>query len=172
MSVEMEEKLEQQQDALIEKLVSVRRVTKVVKGGRIMTFSALTVVGDGNGRVGFGSGKAREVPVAIKKAMDKAKQSMRDVPLKAGTLLHPTVAEHGATKVILMPALEGTGVIAGGAMRAVMEAAGVHNLMSKIVGSRNDGNVVRAAIKGLTEMHTADYIAAKRGKTVAEVLGK
>lgn len=171
MSVEMEDKVEQQQDTLIEKLVSVRRVTKVVKGGRIMQFSALTVVGDGNGRVGFGTGKAREVPVAIKKAVERAKQSMREIPLKNGTIIHPTKGEHGATRVILLPALDGTGVIAGGAMRAVMEAAGVHNLMSKIVGSRNDGNVVRAAVKGLTEMHTADHIAAKRGKTVAEVLG-
>lgn len=171
MSVEIEDKNDQQQDALIEKLVSIRRVTKVVKGGRVMTFSALTVVGDGNGRVGFGSGKAREVPVAIKKAMDKAKQTMREVPLANGTIVHPTIAEFGATKITLIPASEGTGVIAGGAMRAVMEAAGVHNIMSKITGSRNDGNVVRAAVKGLTEMSTVDYIAAKRGKTVAEVLG-
>lgn len=171
MSVELEDKVEQRGDGLIEKLVSVRRVTKVVKGGRIMSFSALTVVGDGNGRVGFGTGKAREVPVAIKKAMDKAKQSMKEVPLVNGTLVHPTIAEHGATKVVLLPASEGTGVIAGGAMRAVMEAAGVHNLMSKIVGARNDGNVVRAAVKGLTSMHTVDHIAAKRGKTVAEILG-
>jgi small subunit ribosomal protein S5 len=171
MSVEIEDKNDQQRDALIEKLVSIRRVTKVVKGGRVMTFSALTVVGDGNGRVGFGTGKAREVPVAIKKAMDRAKQTMRDIPLSNGTIVHPTIAEFGATKITLIPASEGTGVIAGGAMRAVMEAAGVHNLMSKITGSRNDGNVVRAAVKGLTEMHTVDSIAAKRGKTVAEILG-
>ena len=171
MSVEIEDKNDQQQDALIEKLVSIRRVTKVVKGGRVMTFSALTVVGDGKGRVGFGSGKAREVPVAIKKAMDRAKQTMREVPLAKGTIVHPTIAEFGATKITLVPASEGTGVIAGGAMRAVLEAAGVHNVLAKCYGSTNAANVVNATFKGLRDMTSPEKVAAKRGLSVEQIQG-
>ena len=160
-----------QGDGLQEKLVSVRRVAKVVKGGRIFGFSALTVVGDGNGRVGFGRGKAREVPAAIQKAMENARKNMVNVSLKEGTLQYPMFAEHGAAKVFMKPASEGTGIIAGGAMRAVFEVVGVHNVLAKCVGSPNPVNVVRATIRGLAEMTDAESVAAKRGKTVEEILG-
>ena len=153
-----------------EKLVSVRRVAKVVKGGRIFGFSALTVVGDGNGRVGFGRGKAREVPAAIQKAMEAAKKNMVTVSLKEGTLQHPITARHGAAKVFMQPASEGTGIIAGGAMRAVFEVLGVHNVLAKCIGSPNPVNVVRATVKGLAEMSDPESVAAKRGKTVEEIL--
>ena len=156
-------------DGLIEKLVGIRRVAKVVKGGRVFGFSALTVVGDGNGRVGFGQGKAREVPVAIQKAMDEARKNMKKVSLKGDTLQHPVTANHGAAKVFMQPASEGTGVIAGGAMRAVFDAVGVHNVLAKSNGSTNPLNVVRATIKGLTEMNNPEAIAAKRGKSVEEI---
>lgn len=156
-------------DGLIEKLVGIRRVAKVVKGGRVFGFSALTVVGDGNGRVGFGQGKAREVPVAIQKAMDEARKNMKQVALKGDTLQHPVTSRHGAAKVFMQPASEGTGVIAGGAMRAVFDAVGVHNVLAKSNGSTNPANVVRATIKGLTEMNNPEAIAAKRGKTVEEI---
>ncbi len=156
-------------DGLIEKLVGIRRVAKVVKGGRVFGFSALTVVGDGNGRVGFGQGKAREVPVAIQKAMDEARKNMQQVALKGDTLQHPVTARHGAAKVFMQPASEGTGVIAGGAMRAVFDAVGVHNVLAKSNGSTNPANVVRATIKGLTDMNNPETIAAKRGKTVEEI---
>lgn len=155
----------------IEKMVSVNRVAKVVKGGRIFGFSVLAVVGDGNGKVGFGSGKAKEVPVAVKKAMDKAQRSMVSVSLANNTLQHSIIEKHGASKVIILPAPEGTGVIAGGAMRAVFEVLGVHNVVAKCIGSSNPTNVVRATIKGLQNMHEPDYIAAKRNKTVEEILG-
>lgn len=160
-----------QGDGLQEKLVSVRRVAKVVKGGRIFGFSALTVVGDGNGRVGFGRGKAREVPAAIQKAMENARKNMVNVSLKEGTLQYPMFAEHGAAKVFMKPASEGTGIIAGGAMRAVFEVVGVHNVLAKCVGSPNPVNVVRATIRGLADMTDAESVAAKRGKTVEEILG-
>ncbi len=160
-----------QGDGLQEKLVSVRRVAKVVKGGRIFGFSALTVVGDGNGRVGFGRGKAREVPAAIQKAMENARKNMVNVSLKDGTLQYPMFAEHGAAKVFMKPASEGTGIIAGGAMRAVFEVVGVHNVLAKCVGSPNPVNVVRATIRGLADMTDAESVAAKRGKTVEEILG-
>ncbi len=158
-------------DGLQEKLVSVRRVAKVVKGGRIFGFSALSVVGDGNGRVGFGRGKAREVPAAIQKAMENARKNMVNVNLKEGTLQYPMTAEHGAAKVFMQPASEGTGIIAGGAMRAVFEVVGVHNVLAKCIGSSNPINVVRATIRGLDDMASPESVAAKRGKKVDDILG-
>ena len=158
-------------DGLLEKLVAVNRVAKVVKGGRIFGFTALTVVGDGNGRVGFGYGKAREVPVAIQKAMEKARKNMRAISLKEGTLQHSVTSRHGASKVHMQPASEGTGIIAGGAMRAVFEVVGVHDVLAKCIGSRNPINVVRATIRGLTDMTSPEQVAAKRGKKVEEILG-
>ena len=159
-------------DDLLEKLVAVNRVAKVVKGGRIFSFSALTVVGDGNGRVGFGSGKAREVPVAIQKAMDKARRSMINVPLNDKNTLHyPVNARHGAAKIYMQPASEGTGIIAGGPMRAVFECVGIHNVLAKSNGSTNPVNVVRATIKGLRTMHSPEQIAAKRGKSLKDITG-
>jgi small subunit ribosomal protein S5 len=159
-------------DDLIEKLVTVNRVAKVVKGGRQFGFTALTVVGDGAGRVGYGYGKAREVPVAIQKAMQSARKSMRRIQLKGETLQYATEGYHGATKVYMQPASDGTGVIAGGAMRAVFECAGVRNVLAKSYGSRNPINVVQATLKGLTGIRSPEQIAAKRGKTVAEIVGK
>jgi len=156
-------------DDLQEKLVNVNRVAKVVKGGRIFGFTALTVVGDGNGSVGMGRGKAREVPVAVQKAMEEARRSVTNINLKDGTLLHPVIGEHGAAKVIMRPASEGTGIIAGGAMRAVFEVVGVRNVLAKCIGSRNPINVVRATIKGLQMMSSAEDIAAKRGKSVEDI---
>lgn len=158
-------------DGLQEKLVSVRRVAKVVKGGRIFGFSALTVVGDGNGRVGFGTGKAREVPAAIQKAMEAARKNMVRVNLNEGTLQHALNGVHGAAKVYMQPASQGTGIIAGGAMRAVFEVVGVHNVLAKCIGSSNPINVVQATIKGLDGMSDPESVAAKRGKTVEEILG-
>ncbi|EQD53108.1 Ribosomal protein S5, bacterial-type [mine drainage metagenome] len=156
---------------MLEKLIAVNRVAKTVKGGRQMSFTALTVVGDGDGRVGLGYGKAREVPAAIAKAMDRARRNMVKVKLNNGTLHYAIKANHGAARVYMQPASEGTGVIAGGAMRAVLEVVGVKNVLAKAVGSRNPINLVRATIKGLQALSTPEYIAAKRGKTVAEVLG-
>jgi small subunit ribosomal protein S5 len=158
-------------DDLIEKLVAVNRVAKVVKGGRQFGFTALTVVGDGNGTIGFGYGKAKEVPLAIQKAMDKARKNMKAIPLKGGTLQHPVTGIHGAANVYMQPASDGTGIIAGGAMRAVFEAVGVKNVLAKINGTRNPINVVRATINGLTSMSSPEYIAAKRGKKIEEILG-
>ena len=158
-------------DGLQEKLVSVRRVAKVVKGGRVFGFSALTVVGDGSGRVGFGSGKAREVPAAIQKAMENARRNMVDANLNEGTLQYAITANHGAAKVFMKPASDGTGIIAGGAMRAVFEVVGVHNVLAKCIGSSNPVNVVRATIRGLSEMTNAESVAAKRGKSVEDILG-
>jgi len=158
-------------DDFIEKLVAVNRVAKVVKGGRQFGFTALTVVGDGNGTIGFGYGKAKEVPLAIQKAMDKARKNMKAIPLKGGTLQHPVTGIHGAANVYMQPASEGTGIIAGGAMRAVFEAVGVKNVLAKINGTRNPINVVRATINGLTSMSSPEYIAAKRGKKIEEILG-
>lgn len=163
------DKSKDNEEGLQEKLVQVNRVAKVVKGGRIFGFTALTVVGDGNGRVGFGRGKAREVPIAIQKAMESARRNMIDVDLNGTTLQYPVRAAHGASKVYMQPASEGTGVIAGGAMRAVLEVAGVHNVLAKCYGSTNPVNVVRATIKGLANMRSPDNVAAKRGKTVEEV---
>jgi len=157
-------------DGLIEKLVGINRVAKVVKGGRQFGFAALTVVGDGQGRVGFGRGKAREVPVAVQKAMEDARKNMRTISLKGGTLQYPLTGIHGAAKVVMLPASEGTGIIAGGAMRAVFEAVGVHDVLAKCIGSNNPINVVRATVKGLTGMTTPEAVAAKRGKSVNEIL--
>ena len=160
----------QSADGLQERLVAIRRVAKVVKGGRIFGFSALTVVGDGNGRVGFGRGKAREVPVAITKAMENARKNMKTVAIVDGTLQYPITSEHGAAKVHMQPASEGTGVIAGGPMRAVFDVVGVHNVLAKCIGSTNPINVVRATVKGLAAMTSPEDVAAKRGKTVKEIL--
>lgn len=162
---------EQKDGELQEKLVQVNRVAKVVKGGRIFGFTALTVVGDGKGRVGFGRGKAREVPVAIQKAMESARRNMIRVELNGDTLQYPIKARHGASKVYMQPASSGTGVIAGGAMRAVLEIAGVHNVLAKCYGSTNPVNVVRATVNGLKQMRSPEDVAAKRGLTVDEILG-
>jgi len=156
-------------DGMLEKLVAVNRVSKTVKGGRQFTFTALTVVGDGAGKVGFGYGKAREVPVAIQKSMEHARRQMINVELNQGTLWYPVKANHGAARVYMQPASEGTGVIAGGAMRAVLEAVGVKNILAKAVGSRNPINLVRATIKGLKAMNSPSQVAAKRGKSVEEI---
>jgi len=157
-------------DGMLEKLVAVNRVAKVVKGGRVFSFTALSVVGDGNGKVGFGYGKAKEVPVAIQKAMEKARRDMVTISLKNGTLWHPVKSTHSGSKVYMQPASEGTGIIAGGAMRAVLETVGVHNVLAKSVGSNAPVNLVRATIKGLKSMHSPESVAAKRGKSVDEIL--
>jgi len=158
-------------DNLQEKLISIKRVAKVVKGGRLFGFSALTVVGDGDGKVGIGRGKAREVPIAVQKAMENARRNMVKVSLKGPTLHHAVVARHGAVKVVIRPASEGTGIIAGGAMRAVFEVTGVQDVLAKCIGSRNAVNVVRATINGLLSMHSPAEVAAKRGKKVDEIVG-
>jgi len=158
-------------DNLQEKLISINRVAKVVKGGRQFGFAALTVVGDGDGRIGIGRGKAREVPVAVQKAMDDARRNMVRVHLKNGTIHYRVTANHGASKVVMRPASEGTGIIAGGAMRALFEVAGVRNVLAKCLGSANPINVVRATLKGLLEISSPAEIAAKRGKTVEEITG-
>jgi len=161
---------EERSDGLREKMVSVNRVTKVVKGGRILGFAALTVVGDGDGGIGMGKGKAREVPVAVQKAMDEARRNLVKISLKNGTLQHSVIGEHGSAKVYMQPASEGTGIIAGGPMRAVFEVMGVQNILAKCFGSTNPYNVVRATLDGLQKMNTPAEVAAKRGKTVEEVL--
>jgi small subunit ribosomal protein S5 len=158
-------------DDFIEKLVAVNRVAKVVKGGRQFGFSALVVVGDGDGKVGFGMGKAKEVPIAIQKAMETARRNMRNIKLANGTLQYAVIGRHGAAKVYMQPASEGTGIIAGGAMRAICEAAGVHNVLAKCIGSNNPINVVRATMNGLADMISPEDVAAKRGKSVEEILG-
>jgi small subunit ribosomal protein S5 len=157
-------------DGLKEKLVNINRVAKVVKGGRQFGFSALTVVGDGNGKIGLGRGKAREVQAAIQKAMEDARRNMRSVTLNGTTLQYAVTANHGATKVFMQPASEGTGIIAGGAMRAVFEVLGVHDVLAKCIGSANPINVVRATLRGLDCMSSPEQMAAKRGKTVTEIL--
>jgi len=158
-------------DDLLERLIAVNRVAKVVKGGRIFSFTALTVVGDGQGKVGYGYGKAREVPIAIQKAMESARKNMRHIPLKGTTLYYPIIAEHGAAKVYMQPATEGTGIIAGGAMRAVFDVLGVRDVLAKTIGTSNPMNVVRAMFNGLTTMADPELIASKRGKTVEEIMG-
>ena len=157
-------------DGLNEKMVAINRVTKVVKGGRILGFAALTVVGDGDGGIGMGKGKSREVPVAVQKAMDEARKKMIKVKLKNGTLQHAVVGRHGAAKVYMQPASEGTGIIAGGPMRAIFEVMGMHNVLAKSIGSSNPYNVVRATLDGLASMNTPAQIAAKRGLSVDEIL--
>ena len=158
-------------DNFQEKLVNIRRVAKVVKGGRQFGFSALTVVGDGAGRVGIGSGKAREVPAAVAKAMESARRNMVKVDLKGPTLHHNIVARHGASKVVMRPASVGTGIIAGGAMRAVFEVAGVQDVLAKCIGSRNPVNVVRATLNGLLGINSPAAVAAKRGKKIQDIVG-
>ena len=160
---------EERDDGMREKMVSINRVTKVVKGGRILGFAALTV--DGDGRVGFGKGKAKEVPVAVQKVMDEARRRMAKVSLKNGTVHHTVMGHHGAAKVMIQPAPEGTGIIAGGAMRAVFEVAGVTNVVAKAHGSTNPYNIVRATIDGLLKVNTPSEIAAKRGLSVEQILG-
>lgn len=155
-------------DTLREKLVSVRRTAKVVKGGRIFGFSALVVVGDGSGKIGFGSGKSREVPAAIQKAIEHAKRNFVTIPLLEGTVRHPLVGKFGATKVVMFPASSGTGLIAGGAVRAVCEALGLRDVLSKCIGSRNPINVVRATMNALTSMVTSEQIARRRGINLNE----
>jgi len=162
---------EERDDGMREKMVSVNRVTKVVKGGRILGFAALTVVGDGDGSIGMGKGKSKEVPVAVQKAMEEARRKMSKIKLKEGTLHHQVVGKHGATVVLMSPAAAGTGVIAGGPMRAVFEVMGVTDVVAKTIGSTNPYNVVRATIQGLLTMSTPAEIAAKRGKSVQDILG-
>ncbi len=162
---------QENEEGFQEKLVQVNRVAKVVKGGRIFGFTALTVVGDGNGRVGFGRGKAREVPLAIQKAMEAARRNMIEVDLDGTTIQYPITARHGASKIFMQPASEGTGVIAGKTMRAVLEVAGVHNVLAKCYGSTNPINVIRATFKGLQEMRSPESIADKRGLTVEQMMG-
>jgi small subunit ribosomal protein S5 len=160
---------EDRSDGLREKMVAVNRVTKVVKGGRVLGFAALTVVGDGDGGVGMGKGKAREVPVAVQKALEEARRRMFRVSLRNGTLQHAVIGRHGASKVLLQPASEGTGIIAGGPMRAVFEVMGVTNVLAKCIGSTNPYNVVRATLDGLKNMRTPSEIAAKRGKRIEDI---
>ena len=157
-------------DGMIEKLVAVNRVAKVVKGGRQFGFTALSVVGDGDGTVGFGYGKAREVPAAIQKSVEKARRNMIKVQLKDGTLWHPIKSAHSGSRIYMQPASEGTGVIAGGAMRAVLEAVGIRDVLAKSNGSNNAINLVRATIKGLESMASPESVASKRGKSVDEVM--
>lgn len=159
-------------DGYLEKLVGVFRSSTVVKGGRKFSFSALTVVGDGNGRVGIGRGKAREVPTAIQKAMENARRNLVRIDLNGSTLYHPVESRHGASKVIMRPASEGTGIIAGSSMRAVFEVLGIHNVLAKCIGSTNPVNVVRATLKGLIMMTSPEQVAAKRGKKVIEIVGE
>jgi small subunit ribosomal protein S5 len=158
-------------DGLREKMIQVNRVTKVVKGGRIMGFAALTVVGDGDGRVGMGKGKAREVPLAVQKAMDQARRNMVKVSLKNGSVHHNIRGEHGAAKVLLAPAAPGTGIIAGGPMRAVSEVMGITDIVAKSLGSSNPYNMVRATFDALNKATTPAEIAAKRGLSVEQILG-
>jgi small subunit ribosomal protein S5 len=165
------EEYQNQTDGLREKMINVNRVTKVVKGGRIMSFAALAVVGDGDGAVGMGKGKAREVPLAVQKAMEEAKRGMVKVALNNGTLHHSVIGRHGAAKVLIQPATEGTGIIAGGAMRAIFEVMGITDVTAKCIGSANAYNVVRATLNGLASTNSPSSIAAKRGKTVEEIRG-
>lgn len=162
---------EEQDDGIREKMIAVNRVTKVVKGGRILGFAALTVVGDGDGRIGMGKGKSREVPVSVQKAMDQARRAMEKVPLRNGTIFHAVEGHHGASRVLLHPAPEGTGVIAGGPMRAIFDVMGIRNIVAKSHGSSNPYNMVRATLDALSKLRSPSEIAAKRGKTVEELIG-
>ena len=162
---------EEQDDGIREKMIAVNRVTKVVKGGRNFRFTALTVVGDGDGRIGMGKGKSREVPVSVQKAMDQARRAMEKVPLRNGTIFHAVEGHHGASRVMLHPAPEGTGVIAGGPMRAIFDVMGIRNIVAKSHGSSNPYNMVRATLDALSKLRSPSEIAAKRGKTVEELIG-
>ena len=162
---------EEQDDGIREKMIAVNRVTKVVKGGRILGFAALTVVGDGDGRIGMGKGKSRKVPVSVQKAMDQARRAMEKVPLRNGTIFHAVEGHHGASRVMLHPAPEGTGVIAGGPMRAIFDVMGIRNIVAKSHGSSNPYNMVRATLDALSKLRSPSEIAAKRGKTVEELIG-
>lgn len=162
---------EEQDDGIREKMIAVNRVTKVVKGGRILGFAALTVVGDGDGRIGMGKGKSREVPVSVQKAMDQARRAMEKVPLRNGTIFHAVEGHHGASRVMLHPAPEGTGVIAGGPMRAIFDVMGIRNIVAKSHGSSNPYNMVRATLDALSKLRSPSEIAAKRGKTVEKLIG-
>ena len=162
---------EEQDDGIREKMIADNRVTKVVKGGRILGFAALTVVGDGDGRIGMGKGKSREVPVSVQKAMDQARRAMEKVPLRNGTIFHAVEGHHGASRVMLHPAPEGTGVIAGGPMRAIFDVMGIRNIVAKSHGSSNPYNMVRATLDALSKLRSPSEIAAKRGKTVEELIG-
>ena len=169
--VQAKNAVEEQDDGLREKMIAVNRVTKVVKGGRILAFAALTVVGDGDGSIGMGTGKSREVPQSVSKAMERARHTMKRVPLKNGTLHHAVEGRHGASRVIMMPAPEGSGVIAGGPMRAVCDAVGIRNVVAKAYGSTHPYNLVRATLNALDNLRSPAEIAAKRGKSVEELLG-
>jgi len=162
---------EERDDGMKEKMIAVNRVTKVVKGGRILGFAALTVVGDGDGRIAMGKGKSREVPVAVQKAMEYARRHLSKIPLKDGTIHHTVEGRHGAAKVFISPAGDGTGIIAGGPMRAVFEVIGIRNIVAKSHGSSNPYNMVRATLNALESLSTPSEIAAKRGKSVEEILG-
>lgn len=157
-------------DVYQDKVVSTTRTAKVVKGGRVFGFAVLVVVGDGKGRVGFGRGKAREVPIAIQKAMDQARKNMVYIPLTQQTIQHEMTWKYGASKIFMKPASEGTGIIAGGAMRAVLEVLGVKNILAKSYGSTNPNNIIRATINALVNMATPDYVAAKRGIQVSDLV--
>lgn len=159
-------------EGYVEKLVSVTRTASVVKGGRVFSFAVLVVIGDGKGKVGYGRGKAREVPIAIQKAMEQARKNMTYISLAGSTIHHEITWNYGASKVFMKPASDGTGIIAGGAMRAVLEVLGVQNILCKSIGSTNPSNVVRATIGALTNIGTPDYVAAKRGKTVQQIMAE
>ena len=157
------------EDGLREKMISVNRVTKVVKGGRILGFAALTVVGDGDGRIGMGKGKSKEVPAAVHKAMEEARRNLRKVALREGTIHHQVMGRHGASKVMMAPAPKGTGIIAGGPMRAVFEVMGITDIVAKSHGSTNPYNMVRATLDALNNCTTPAEVAAKRGLSVEEL---
>ena len=161
---------EERDDGLREKMIAVNRVTKVVKGGRILGFAALTVVGDGDGKVGMGKGKSREVPLAVQKAMDEARKNMIFTRMKGGTFYHSVIGKHGASSVLISPAEKGTGIIAGGPMRAIFEVMGVSDVVAKSFGSTNPYNLVRATLNGLEMMYAPVEIAKKRGMTIEEIV--
>ncbi|HBZ57719.1 MAG TPA: 30S ribosomal protein S5 [Sutterella sp.] len=167
--VDKKNAVEEIDDGIREKMIAVNRVSKTVKGGRILAFAALTVAGDGDGKIGMGTGKSREVPAAVSKSLERARKSMKRVPLVNGTIHHAVEGQHGASRVILMPAVEGTGVIAGGPMRAVLDAVGIRNVLAKAYGSTNPYNMVRATLDALSRLRSPEQIAAKRGKTVEEL---